>query len=421
MGAPVRSLDAPMDRVNDLGRPLSLHEVGPGARSDHRADVVKVVVGREGDELRARAHLGDLASGPRPAASGHADVQQRDVRLFPRCDRDGLVGVASGPDDRDLLVVIEQRGQRVTDALLVIGDHHPDHRLNLHSGSSWQPTSDLLGLQGQLRRASPPGRGQRSFPNPPINRSLPGPPTRTSLPNPPINRSFPGPPTRRSLPDPPFSRSLPRWPKRRSFPPRPQITSSWAFPTIRSFPSAPQRSHADDAGPTWVVNETELFMSAPSVVSDTTTAVVSAEPVAVVVARTLRFNDPDASSEARLHTTTVIVVHVPPDASASRIVRSVSGTTSIVTWFAASGPSFTIFRANVTSCPTFTPVEDADPMIERSAVPPGAARTEARTEVNATRKRRTTASFAHAIARGRKRGMADPPFPGRLSRRTSAP
>ena len=64
----------------------------------------------------------------------------------------------------------------------------------------------------------------------------------------------------------------------------------------------------------------------------------------------------------------------------------------------------------MTSCPTFTPIEEADPVIERSALPLGAARTEARTEVNAMRKRRTTASFAQAMARGRKRGMADPPF-----------
>ena len=92
----------------------------------------EVVVGREGDELGARAHLGDLARGPRPPASGHADIQQRDVRLFPCGDRDGLVGVASGPDDGDLLVVIEQRGQCVTNALLVVRDHHADHRLNLH-------------------------------------------------------------------------------------------------------------------------------------------------------------------------------------------------------------------------------------------------------------------------------------------------
>jgi primosomal protein N' len=87
------------DRVQDLLGRRALDEVADDAGAQHVEHGPAVLVRREGDDLRLRRDLADLAGRARTASGRHLDVDERDLGMLDLGEADGLVGVAGRPDD----------------------------------------------------------------------------------------------------------------------------------------------------------------------------------------------------------------------------------------------------------------------------------------------------------------------------------
>ena len=74
--------------------------------------------------LRLLVGRADLPRGLDPVQNRHRDVHQDDVRLQVLREPHGLPAVAGVPDDRDPVVAVEDRLERLGEEAVVVGYQH---------------------------------------------------------------------------------------------------------------------------------------------------------------------------------------------------------------------------------------------------------------------------------------------------------
>ena len=85
---------------------------------------------------------------------GHLDVEQRDVRpVATRGGHDDLVAAADLGDDLEVVLELEQRGERGAHQRLVVGEQQPDHVARLDG--------DRAGSRGRRRGAGTSTRSRQ--------------------------------------------------------------------------------------------------------------------------------------------------------------------------------------------------------------------------------------------------------------------
>ncbi len=122
----------PAYRVREPGRRCVLDQEGVGARFHGPAQIAGSAEGGEDDDLQRRMPGAQPLLGVESGQPGHLDVQQRHVRLVVRGDRvQYLVASADLDGDLDVRFQPEQRGERLADHRLVLGEQQSDHRLRV--------------------------------------------------------------------------------------------------------------------------------------------------------------------------------------------------------------------------------------------------------------------------------------------------
>src|SRR5581483_9277327 len=125
-------------------------------RGERLAHVARVVLHRENEDLRARRRLMDLGRRLEPAAPGHDDVEQHDVRLVQPGEPDGVVGAAALVLDDDVLLGFEEQAQAGAHQRMVVHDQHGNHG----NGTSTTNVDPAPGLDSI--RSRPPSKPTRS-------------------------------------------------------------------------------------------------------------------------------------------------------------------------------------------------------------------------------------------------------------------
>jgi hypothetical protein len=120
------SVGGPMDRAEHLIRGLVLSHVAHGASSNHRRDRSRIRARRQGDDPGLGRTPTDLSSGSAPAATGHPNVQQRDVGFMELGEVDRLGRVARGSHDVYVSIRRDELAHRLEDRRLVVREHQSD-------------------------------------------------------------------------------------------------------------------------------------------------------------------------------------------------------------------------------------------------------------------------------------------------------
>ena len=107
----------------------ALDEVADRAGAEHLQDRRAVLERRQRDHPGARRGADDLAGRPGPAAGRHAHVDERHVGLLALGERDGLVRVGGGADERERGLLRQERGQGVAERGLVVGQQDAHMRV----------------------------------------------------------------------------------------------------------------------------------------------------------------------------------------------------------------------------------------------------------------------------------------------------
>ena len=96
------------DRLEQLAHRPVLQHVRDRTGRHHVIPRRVVVESRKCDDTRFEAATSDLDRGDRTAALGHADVEHRDVGLVFDTELEGLLGVATRPDEFDVALLGEE-------------------------------------------------------------------------------------------------------------------------------------------------------------------------------------------------------------------------------------------------------------------------------------------------------------------------
>jgi len=113
-----------MDGGEDLGR-RPLDHIAHGTGLEHFKHARLVLVARERHDPGARQARPDFAGRPRATSAGHAAVKQRDIRLIPAGQLDGLAGVGGHSYQLQGGVAKDKFGQRAQEQRVVVGHEHP--------------------------------------------------------------------------------------------------------------------------------------------------------------------------------------------------------------------------------------------------------------------------------------------------------